>query len=299
MVSGPVTSSAHVETTWELGADAIMLDLEDTVPPAHKERARSLVRDAVGHAGRGGGDVLVRVNGAWELAEADLEASVWEGVAALIVPKVENAEALCRLDEKIAALESERGISPGTVRLAVTIESVAGLFAVGELVHATPRVVSLTLGAEDFTRDLDVQPTASGDETLLAQLQLVLAARSASISPLYGVLGTLRTLHDLEAVRGVARWASRVGFRGAACSAHSHVAIANEEFAPLPDEVKRSRELIEAYSESTARGDGRIDVRGEIVDTPVVIRAERLLARAAQIEAFEERKRRAQEHAAR
>lgn len=276
MVTGAANNAEHRETAWLTGADAVMLDLEDTVPAAHKDVARAALREAVPTTAESGADVLVRVN-AFESRHEDLDAAVWPGLHTVVVPKVESPDELLDIGQELDRLEPHRGIASGSIRLAVTIESVRGYALVDRILPASPRVLSVTLGTEDFTHDIGAEPTATGEEVLLPQLQLVLSARLASVTPLFGVLGSLATVGDLKAVRSRARWARDVGFAGSACSAHSHVAIANEVFRPSPSKVHWARTIIDAYAEATSRGDGRIHLDGAVVDTPVVLRAEQLL----------------------
>ena len=290
MLAGPITRSSFVEGVWNAGADSIMLDLEDGVPLAEKESGRKVAREAVELAGRGGGDVLLRINGPWEIGAADLDAGVWPGLAGVIVPGVEEVEELGRIDARIGELEAKREIPAGTTQICVTIESVAGLFAAGDLASASTRNVSLTLGTEDFTRDIDAEPTPEAMEVLLPQLQIVLFARRAGISPLTGLLGGLAGASDLELARRSAQWARSVGFRGAACLSPAQVEIANEEFAPKAEAVARAERLIEAYDAAVAIGEGFIEFEGGIVDTPVAVRARRLIERAESIRAFDQSK---------
>jgi citrate lyase subunit beta/citryl-CoA lyase len=290
VLCGPVNKPAFTDGAWDAGADAIMLDLEDSVPPREKERARSIVAEEIARAGRGGSDVSVRINGPWELAEDDLEAIVVAGLAAITVPVVETPDDVLRVDERLSALEQKTGLEAGRIGLAITIESVRGLFAAREIAGASPRIASITLGGEDYTQDLGVEPTAHGDEILLPQLQLILVAREAGIAATAGVLGGLAAANDLDVVRRAARWSREVGFRGAACLTRAQVAVVNDEFSPAPDAVERARALLVAHEEGVARGDGLIAFDGGLIDIPVVSRARRLLDRAEAIAAYEDRK---------
>src|SRR3712207_4851173 len=140
----PVNVPAFVEKAHLRGADAICLDLEDSIPPAEKDRARTLVKDALPRVARGGADVTVRINRPWELGREDLDAVVWPGLDGINFPKPETVEELQRTDEEIGRLERARGIPAGTVKIGTSIETVAGFFNARELAHATPRLVAIS-----------------------------------------------------------------------------------------------------------------------------------------------------------
>src|SRR5215210_8557797 len=175
----PVNVPAFVEKAHLRGADAICLDLEDSIPPAEKDRARTLVKDAIPKAARGGADVTVRINRPWELGRDDLDAVIWPGLAGINFPKPETVEELQRVDEEITRLERARGIPAGTVKIGTSIESVAGFFNARALAHATPRLVAISQGSEDFTLDLEIESTLEGTELLYPKMFMVLLAREA------------------------------------------------------------------------------------------------------------------------
>ena len=286
----PVNVPAFVEKAHLRGADAIVLDLEDSIPPAEKERARTLVKAAIPLVARGGADVLVRINRPWELQEADLEAVIWPGLTGIAYPKPETVEEFQRADETIGRLERERGIPPGTVTMSTSIETVAGFFNAEALARATPRLVAIGLGSEDFTLDLGIEPTAEGTELLYGKLFMVLLARQAGLYPM-GMMRTIADYRDVEGQRRAIQLARAVGYRGSSCIHPLQVPPLNEGFSPTPAEVDYARRVIDVYEEVEAQGRASVGLDGKMIDIPVVERARRLLARAERIAAFEERKR--------
>jgi citrate lyase subunit beta/citryl-CoA lyase len=285
----PVNVPAFVDRAYQRGADAIVLDLEDSIPPAEKERARPMVRAAIASAGRGGSDVLVRVNHAWELAEADLEAAVWPGLHGIAYPKAEQVEQIQRVDEALGRLERQRGLEAGSLTLSLLIETATGLLNARQLAHASPRLVSISLGAEDLTLDLGIEPTDEGTELLYGRLFIVLLAREAGLYPL-GLMGSLANYRDLDAFRRSVDAACKVGYRGASCIHPAQVPLLNAGFAPAPAEVEYARRVIAAYQEAEAQGRASIGLDGKMIDIPVLERARRTIARADQIAAREARK---------
>ncbi len=286
----PVNVSAFVDKAHLRGADAICLDLEDSIPPREKDRARTLVKDAIPKAARGGADVTVRVNRPWSLGREDLDAVIWPGLAGVNFPKPETVEELQRVDEEITRLEALRGIPAGTVKIGTSIESVAGFFNAREIAHATPRMVAIGQGSEDFTLDLEIEPTAEGTELLYPKLFMVLLARQAGLYPM-GTMRGVADFRDLDGYRVAVQTAATVGYRGASCIHPAQVTILNEVFSPPADRVAYARRVLEVYDEAEAQGRASVALDGKMVDIPVVVRAQRLIARADRIAAMEERKR--------
>ena len=218
---------------------------------------------------------------------ADLDVAVQPGVRGLLVPKVEDPDALRALSDLVARREAERGMPAGGVAFVVLVESPAGLLRAEAIARADPRTVAMELGGEDFALSAGMEPAA---ETLALPKQLVLyAARAAGIMPL-GILDSIAHYGDPEAYRATAERSRRYGFEGAACIHPSNVPVLNGVFTPSAEEAEHARLVVEAYAEAERAGSGAIGVDGRMVDVPVVERARRLLAR---IEAIRARERRA------
>ena len=282
MLFVPVTRPRFVEKGADAGADAIILDFEDSVAPADKERARTLLPEAMKQVSRRGADVVVRVNRPWRLLVRDLEAAVIPGVAALALPKIESAEHVQAIAEIVDELETERGILPGTVKLQALIETASGFFRIEQIARAHPRLIAISIGAEDLALSVGMVPEAEG--LFYPKQQCIIAARAAGILPL-GFIGTVADYKDLDAFRATIRRSQRLGFLGASCIHPSNVAILNEEFAPRAEEVSQAERMVAAYDEALAAGRGSIEFEGKMIDIPVVERAKQVLARAAAIRA--------------
>ena len=272
----PVTQPRFVEGAAKRGADAIILDLEDSVAASEKARARTLVHEAAATVSKGGADVVVRINRPLRMAVRDIEAAVGPGVAALALPKTESAEHVRLLAEVIDEVEAEKGMALGATRLIAMVESAAAIFRIAEIARAHPRLVGLNVGAEDFALSAQMLPEA---EALLMPKQLcVFAARGAGIMPL-GFVGTVADFRDLDAFRETVRRSRRLGFAGASVIHPSQIAILNEEFRASAAELDHARRVLAAYDEALARGIGAVTVDGKMIDVPVVERARLLVAR--------------------
>jgi len=282
MLYVPVIVQRFVTGAAERGADAIILDLEDSVPAGEKARARTLLAEAVQQVGRRGADIVVRVNRPWRLLVRDLESCVIPGVRALKLPKTDSAEHVVAVAEILDELEAERGIPPGGISLVPMIETAAAVFRVEAIAASHPRVVAVTVGAEDLALSLGMLPEPAG--LMLPKQLAIIAARAAGILPL-GFLGTVAQYADPEAFRSTIRRSRRLGFEGAACIHPAQVAILNEEFRPAADEIAHAERLIAAYEAGVAAGKGAVAFEGRMVDAPVVERARQLLHAEAAIAA--------------
>ncbi|TDJ14444.1 MAG: CoA ester lyase [Gammaproteobacteria bacterium] len=280
----PANNGRFIERAHTRGADAIILDLEDSVPAHERPDARRRLMESAGLAARAGADVLVRINAEPEESAADLDAAVHAGVDALLVPKVEDPETLRGLSADVALLEAQRGMAIGSVRFVVLVESPAGLLRAEAIARADTRNVALELGGEDFALSTGMVPDA---ETLALPKQMALyAARAAGLMPL-GILGSIADYADLDAYRVTAERSRRFGFEGAACIHPSSVSILNDVFTPSPAQAAHARRLVDAYADARRAGSGAVSVDGKMVDVPVVERAQKLLARLAAIRARE------------
>ncbi len=277
----PANNQRFIDKAHTRRADGIILDLEDSVPSAHRAAARAALERSVGMMSSGASDVLVRINAAAPDVDPDLDAAVIPGVSALVVPKAESAARIVEISAKVAALEQARGMKAGAIRFLVLIESPEGLLNARDVARADPRVVALSLGSEDFAAETGMQPS---EDNLLIPKQLTLfAARAVGIMPL-GLVGSIAAYQDIENLERIALRSRALGFEGASCVHPSAVPVLNEAFTPSRFEVEKSKRIVAASEEAAAEGRGAFELDGRMVDAPVVARAKRLLRKAAAIE---------------
>ncbi len=270
----PVTAERFVEKAHTRGADAIILDLEDSILPAHKDAARSALAAAVPRVAQSGADVVVRINRPLTLAIPDIAAAVMPGVAALMLPKVMGPEHVRLLSEVVAEHEAAQDMEIGYTRFLALIESPAALphlFAIA----AEPRMAGMSVGGEDMATELGALPSA--DSMYVYAMQGLAAARAAGILPM-GSMGQLAKIDDLDSYRAGLQRGRALGFTTAACIHPLHVPIINEEYGASAAELDRARRLIAAFEAANA---GAVAFEGSMVDLPVVERARRLVDRAA------------------
>lgn len=277
---------AHVERfvarAHTRGADAILLDLEDAVPPERKAAAREAIAQAAPLVRAGGADVLVRINAPLGLAVRDVEAAVVPGVDGMVVTKARGPEHVALLDELVGECEARAGLAVGRLRFIVLIETPGALPQAEAIARASARTVAMSLGGEDFATEIGAMATP---ETLAVPKQLLLhAARAAGVVPL-GLVGSIADFTDIAAFQAMAEASRRMGYEGATCINPAQVPALNAAFTPGAAELDQARRVLAADAAARAEGRGAAALDGRMIDTPIVRRAERLLARAAAIAA--------------
>lgn len=274
----PVNVDKFVKTGADRGADAIILDLEDAVAPSQKEQARTMIEAAIPHVSRNGADVVVRVNRPWRLLLRDLEAAVIPGVCALMLTKVDSAEHVWAVAEIVEELEAERGLPAGSMKFIVLVETANGFFRMEQIAKSSPRIIGLSLGAEDFSADVGMQSEPEG--LFYPKQHMLFAARAAGVMPM-GFVGSIADFRDQDAFRAIIRRSKRLGFVCASAIHPLQVPVLNDEFAPTAAEVERAERMVAAYDAAYAAGLGAVQFEGAMIDVPVVNRARTVLKRAA------------------
>lgn len=285
----PVNVPRFIEKAHTRHADAVTLDLEDSVPPAEKATARTSIRDAARLVARGGAEVSVRVNNEPELIHEDVDAAVQRGIEALTIPKVESPDQVRELAAQVERLEHERGIAVGHIALSLIIESPRGLLHAEEIAAATPRTASMSVGPEDYCLALGVEPSPDGAELAYPVARLVTICKALGLTPT-GLLGSIAGFRDLDTFEMAAARARQLGCEGGGCIHPDQVPILNRVFSPAPDKVEHARRVVEAFEEGLVRGTASVNLDGRMVDVPVYRRARLILDRAAAIAAVERRK---------
>jgi citrate lyase subunit beta/citryl-CoA lyase len=273
MLFVPAHVQRFVSKAHSCGADAIILDLEDSVPLVEKANARSSLITTVHDFPVSGPDIIVRINRPWRLSMEDIEAATLPGVKAFMVPKIHSAAHVQLLSEVIEDMEDRRGIQRGTIRLFPLIESLDAFHAARDIAMADPRVCAMMLGPEDFSLASGMRPVP--EALLFPSQQVLFAARAARVTP-YGCISTVTSFKDPVLTRDIMRRSFQLGFEGASCIHPSQIPILNEEFSPSESDFKSAQRIIAAFDLAVAEGKGAMEVGGNMIDWPVVERARRL-----------------------
>ncbi len=259
----PAHAERFIAKAHERGADAIILDLEDAVPAAEKDRARAGLAETIATVGQNGARVFVRINNEPELLKKDAEAACLAGAYGLYLPKSREARAISDLSAYLTPIE--RQARRPEMPFVALIED-AGAVLDARVMARAPRDLALSMGA---------QPTP---EVLRYPKLLVHYAAKAEGLLSFGMLRSIADYADLEAIRVAAEEAKAFGFDGASCVHPSAVPVLNAGFSPSADEIAWARRVVDAAREAEARGLGAFALDGRMIDAPAVARARRTLA---------------------
>lgn len=293
----PANMPKFLKKAYLRNADAVVLDLEDSIPLAEKLSTRALIKGWIPEVGKGGSDVLVRVNNTQELLKEDIEVAVWPGVAGIIIPKVEAAAEVQAIEQIIAELELRRGIPEGQIKMSILIESCKGYLNMSELAGACDRIDSLTIGNEDFLREAGMVETEDTYQALLVpRVQVVLTARAYQKMPM-GLIGSLANYDDDNAFERSVSLAYKHGYVGASCINPRNVETLNRCFSPGPEEIERSERIIAALDAALAVGRASTTFEGKMIDYVHYERSKQVIGRQEIIQRFELKKKLAREAA--
>jgi citrate lyase subunit beta / citryl-CoA lyase len=287
MLFAPGNHARRVEKVGTVGADAVILDLEDAVPDAEKVATRAIVRAALPRVGTASRR-YVRVNAMdTGLAQDDLAAVIGPDLEGIVLPKVQDAGELLAADRRMGGLEDAAGLARGTVDLIPLVETATGVLAVADIARAaatTGRVRKIGFGAGDFRNDVasgfgPVLWDPEGPELVVARSMIVLASRAAGLQPPLDTVWL--DVRDHERHEQDARAAQRLGFDAKMAIHPDQLEVIHRVFSPTDDEVARARRVVEAFEAAEAQGSAAIVVDGQLVDYPIVIKARWVLERAA------------------
>ena len=272
-----------LERALSFSADVVMVDLEDSVPPAEKVNAREVAREWVPKLHRAGRRVMVRVNSLdTGLTRDELAALIGPDLSGISIAKAEAVWDLRESDRIVTALESAAGLEAGHVKLIPWIENARAVMSALDLARASSRIVAVAFGAEDYTDDMGVQRTDTGEEVRFARSLIAVAARAANVGSLDSPFASFR---DAEGLRQDARVARQMGYTGKFAIHPGQIDVINQTFSPSPEEVEYARQVVAAWDGAEAEGRGSVALDGRMIDVPVVRRAQNLLALAEAIEA--------------
>ena len=258
--------------------DAVILDLEDAVAHSEKDSARCLVRNALRSVDFRGAELMVRINQG-EMGIADLDWIVPHGVQLVLIPKVEGPGAVQAVAKRVAELRLACGREE-PVWLMPIVESARGGLMALQIAESAPEVVALAIGLEDYTADLGVPRTKTGEESRWLRGQIVNAARAAGVQAIDTVFSDVA---DQEGLLASVLEAKALGFDGKGCIHPRQIAVVHRAMAPQPAEVDRARLIVLAFEAAEARGLGVVSLGSKMIDPPVVKRALHTVAQAVSV----------------
>ena len=259
-------------------ADAIILDLEDSVHPDEKDSARLLVRNALRAVDFGGAERMVRIN-QLPLGLQDLEQIIPQSPDLVLLPKTETAEQVMQVEHCMLDVAQRHRVHR-PIWLMPILESALGIENAPAIARASERVVALTIGLEDYTADLGVAKTQSGDESVYARTRLVNAAKAHGLQAIDSVFSDVA---DMDSLRAWAERSRALGFEGMGCIHPAQIAVVHEAFAPTSAEIEKAMKIVAAFDDAQAQGRGVVSLGSKMIDPPVVQRALKLVQRARQM----------------
>lgn len=264
----PATAEHLLAKATERGADLLVVDLEDSVPPDRKAAARPMARAAVLALAERGATVVLRINGDPALWQQDLDGMPVQHLAAVMLPKVETPG---QIDALAQALEASGG--KRAPRVAALIETPRGVLAARELA-AHPALCALGFGAEDYAACLGVPPSPVALSWPASQ---VLTCAHANGLQCWGLAASIAEVNDMQAFEQSVLAARAMGFTGSVCIHPRQVPVVNRGFSPTDEERAWAERIVAADAAAQAAGVGAVLVDGRMVDKPIVDRARRWL----------------------
>lgn len=287
MLFAPASNPKMLFNTAIYKPDCILFDLEDAVKYDEKDAARDLLVEALKVVDFGKCEVFVRINplrtpfgSKAPFGELDVRALVPAGLTRIRLPMCEKPEHIEELDQLLNELEKENDIEVGTIKIQASLETPLGVMNALAIAQSSDRVISISFGAEDFTRTLGTDRTKSATELFYARSQVSIAASIAKVDAIDTVWSDVS---DIEGFKNEVESAKNLGFAGKSCIHPSQLKIVHSIFTPSMEEVTKSLEIVAAAKSANIQSGGVITVNGKMVDIPVIAKAERIvnLARGA------------------
>lgn len=289
MLFVPGNKPTWVEKAIHSGVDALILDLEDSVPLTDKAAARAMVADALARFHHHGPVLTVRINALETgMAGDDIDAIVSSGLAAILAPKIETPQDITALDALLTQSEHRAGLEPGHVEIYPTLETAKGVYHAYLIATCSPRVPTLACAAGpggDTARSLGYIWTQEGTETLYMRSKVLLDARAAAVT--YPLITSWFDVGNLEGLKADVRLNRQLGYSGQMVIHPSHVPIVNEAFTPTPQEIAYHQGLLAAMEEAERQGTAAVTYEGAMVDIAMVKTSRQLLEMARAIGALD------------
>jgi len=279
----PADGGSKLDKAMATGADAVIVDLEDSIAPERKDEARKLalsfLKDATAKVERP--RILVRINGLdTGMTDADLDAIVSGAPDAVLFPKAEGGATVTHLDAKLTAREAVAGLPEGAIKiLAQAVESAAGLFLAGTFRNSSARLIGLTWGPEDLSAELGAEANREADGTLtepyrIARAMCLYGAAAAKVPAIETVFVDFR---NSEGLRRDTEMARRDGFTGRLAIHPAQVPVINAVFTPTSEQIEKAKAIVAAFAAKP--GAGTVGIDGKMYDRPHLVRAQALLER--------------------
>jgi citrate lyase subunit beta/citryl-CoA lyase len=270
MLFMPGNNPGMLQNAGILGADSIILDLEDAVSLTEKDSARILVREAIKNIDYINVEVVVRVNPfTTEFAQQDIDVIARVKPDALMIPKATEEE-LAAIGDILTNIEAEEGFEKGSIKLLPIVETAYGVENVYNIIKSCDRIVGVLLGGEDLTSDLGIKRTKEGEEVFYARNRVAIACRAMKVD---SIDTPFTDTNDFQGLEKDTRKAKSLGLTGKAAINPRQIDTIHAVYAPTSEEIKYAKRVLEAMEEAEKEGKGVFSLDGKMVDAPVINRA--------------------------
>lgn len=275
MMFAPANNPKMLVTAHLYGPDCVLFDLEDAVKYADKDAARDLLAEALKVVDYGDTEIFARINPlSTEFGKDDVKILVPAGLRKMRLAMCETPEQVKELDQLLTEVEKEHGIENGDCKIQCSLETPLAVMNAVSIATASPRVTSISFGAEDFTRTMGAERTKEGKELFVARTMVVMAAAIVGVDAIDTVWSDL---DDEEGFKAEVKTSMNLGFAGKSCIHPSQVKIVHKIFTPNKEELEKSLEIVKAAEAANINKGGVITVNGKMVDIPVIAKAEKVV----------------------
>jgi len=270
----PGNNPGMLQNAGILGADSVILDLEDAVSLTEKDSARILVREAIKNVDFCGTEVLVRINPlTGPYGESDIDTIGRVKPDALLVPKADEDQ-IRTADERLSKIEREQGFESGSIKLIPLVESAYGIEKVYDIIRSSSRCIAVLFGGEDYTADMGVKRTKEGQEIEYARNRVAVACKSCGMDSFDTPFTDVEDTSGLKADTLKAR---NLGYTGKAAINPRQVTVIHGAYAPEKAEIRHAQRVMEAMEDAEREGKGVFSLDGKMVDAPIISRARQTL----------------------
>ena len=274
----PGDDRRKIEKATTLGVDSICMDMEDGVAAKKKVEARSVIAQAMKELDFGDSERCIRINSIGSgLEKQDLAAALATDPDSIVVPKIESADQVKWVSERMESYELSGNLNIGSIRLLIGVETAKGILNLKEIAEADKRLDAIIFGAEDYAASIGAKRTKEGIEVLYARSAVVTACAANDLQAIDMVYIDFR---DLEGLRVEAEQGAGFGFSGKQIIHPNQVVPVQEAFTPSDEAIEYARRVVESFEESQKEGKGAYALDGKMIDRPLLKNAQKVLERA-------------------
>ena len=274
----PGDDRRKIEKATTLGVDSICIDMEDGVAANKKAEARAVIAQAMKELDFGKSEQCIRINSIGSgLEKRDLVAALATNPDSIVVPKIESADQVRWVSERMESYELSSNLSIGAIRLLIGVETAKGILNLKEIAEADKRLEAIIFGAEDYAASIGATRTKEGTEVLYARSAVVTVCAANDLQAIDMVYIDFR---DLEGLRVEAAQGAGLGFSGKQIIHPNQVVPVQEAFTPSDEAIEYAKRVVETFEASQKEGKGAYALDGKMIDMPLLKNAQKVLDRA-------------------